>query len=79
MKLVCDTIKILQKNPKRNTKPEWEIRLESQVRKLQQTKVLRKENHKKVCWDEKTKNKTSENSEIKLENISQKILVKEGN
>ena len=44
------------KEPKNNIKPEWEIKLDEQVKNLQQqTKVLRKEKHKEICWDEKTK------------------------
>ena len=36
VKLVCDRIRVLLRKPNRNTKPGWEIRLEGQVKKLQQ-------------------------------------------
>ena len=35
-KLVSDKIDVPLRNPNRNTKPEWEIRLEAQVNKLRQ-------------------------------------------
>ena len=77
MKLVCDKIGVPLRTLNRNKKPGWEIRLEEQVKKLQQhVKVLRKEEHKGICWNEKIKIKQQTNWKIH-EEINQKILTKE--
>ena len=37
----------------KNLKPEWEIRRETQMRKLrQQAKMLRPKKNARICWDE---------------------------
>ena len=57
-KQVCDKIGVPPRNPNRNTKPGWKLRLDGQLKELQQqVKVLRKERHARICWDEKTKTK----------------------
>ena len=65
-------------NQNKNTKAGWEIRLEGQVKKLrQQAKVLRKEKHARIHWDEKTKKKQLTNLEALLEEeITQMIFSK---
>ena len=41
-----DKIRIFRRNPNRNTKPEWEMRKEEQIKKLrQQAKLLRPIKH----------------------------------
>ena len=39
-KLVCYKSDVSLSNPKGNTKPKWEIRLEGEVKKLRQAKML---------------------------------------
>ena len=56
-----------------NISPGWEIKLEGQLYSLQQeAKVLKKEKHKGICWDEKTKTKQQTSLTMQLEEISQK-------
>ena len=44
----------------RNSKPEWEIRLETQIKNLrQQAKMIRHMKNAGTCWDEKKRNSTS--------------------
>ena len=62
-KLVYDKIGIPLGNLNKNTKPWWEIRHEGQIKKMQKrTKVLNKEGHRRIYWDEKTQNKTADKS-----------------
>ena len=59
-------------NPNRNIKPESEIRLGGQVKKMQQVKVK----VKGICLDEKIKTKPQTSQTLQLEDMNQKILVK---
>ena len=62
--LVSDNIGIYLSNPNRNTKPKWEMRLEEQIRKLQQqTKLFRKEKHTKT---QKTDDTTRRNKSTNI-------------
>ena len=57
----------------RNKKPGWEIRLEGQIKKLQQpAKVLSKEKPARIYWDEKTKTKQQTSLMIQLKEINQR-------
>ena len=48
-KLFCNKISVPPRNPNRNTKPWWKIRLEGQVKKIRQkAKVLRKEKREDI-------------------------------
>ena len=77
-KLVWDKIGIPLKNPNRNIKHWWEIRLEREVKKLrQQTKELKKKKRIETCWDKKTKRKQQTYLKMQLEGVNQKILAKE--
>ena len=65
MKLVCDKISVPLRNSNRNTKPGWEIRLEVQVKKFRQVKMLRREiirEHASKCREEKTKKKAGKSN-----------------
>ena len=67
---MCNKIGVSLRNLNRNTKPEWEIRLEGLAKKLRkQAKMLRKKKnktkkkkHSKICWDEETKTKQQTSS-----------------
>ena len=50
-KLVCDKIDVPRRNPSRNIKPGWVIRLEGQV------------NYAKIVWGWKDQNKTTDKSD----------------
>ena len=71
-KQLCDKIDVALRNLNKNTKLGWEIRLEGQVKKLQQVKVLRKEKYANIYWDEKKQNKTA----IKSDNATSKFKIK---
>ena len=45
IKLVSNKIGILQRNHNLNTKLTWEIRLEGQIKKVRQARLLKKEKH----------------------------------
>ena len=55
--LVYDKIGVPLKNKNRNSKPEWEIRLEMQIINLpQQTKKIKQRENARTFWDgERTK------------------------
>ena len=42
-------------NTNRKSKPGWEIRLETQIRNLQESKMPRQKNNTRICWDEERK------------------------
>ena len=66
MKLVCEKIGVPLGNSNRNTKAGWEIRLEGQVKKFWQVRVLRKEKNATTCRDEKIKTKQQKNLTLQL-------------
>ena len=72
-KLVRDKIGIFYKNPNWNTKPEWEMRIEGQIKKLrQQTKLPRKVKHTRIQRNEKIpKRQLQTNMTTQLEEINQ--------
>ena len=76
-KLVCDKIGARLKNTNRNSKPGWEIRLETQIRNLQQGQMMRHRKNAGIFWDEKEK-ATQVKQTIQPEEINQKMLAKEG-
>ena len=75
-KLVCENIGIPSKSTKKQQKPGWEIRLESQIKKTTKTNPND---------EERRRNKRGEKEQatwgkitVQLEEINQKILAKEG-
>ena len=55
-KLVCGKKRVLLKNTKKDSIPEWKIRLETQVRKLrQQAKMLKQLKNMRLYSDEQRK------------------------
>ena len=69
VKLVCDKIGVLSKNMNRNSDPEWEIWLETQIRNLRpQAKTISQRKNAKI-WDEKKK-VTQVKQTIQLEEIN---------
>ena len=56
MELVYDKIVVLQKNLKENSKPGWEIWVETLMRNIrQQAKIIRLKKNAWAFWDEKEK------------------------
>ena len=55
-KLVCGKTGVPLKNMNRNSKPGWEMKLETQMRNVrQQVKRIRQRKNIGICWDEKRK------------------------
>ena len=75
-KLVCEIIWVLLKTTNRKSKPWWEIRLESLIRKLRQFAKMQGENMK-IYSDEAEKTRQLQRK-IQLEKTNQKVLAKEG-
>ena len=72
-KLVCEKVRIPLKTTDRKSKPGWELRLESQIRKLWQQAKVRKWNMK-IYLDEMEKVRQLE-WKVQLEETNQKVLV----
>ena len=76
-KLVCENIGIPSKSKKKQQKPGWEIRLESQIKKTTKTSP----NDEERSWNKRGGEKekaTWGKITVQLEEINQKILTKEG-
>ena len=59
-KLVSDNFGISQKNPNRNTKAEWKMRLEGQRKRLRlEAKMLTTEKCRGIYFEEKKRKQTS--------------------
>ena len=77
-KLIIDKIGIKQSSLNRYTKPGCEMMVQGQIKKLGQVKLLRKVKHTGTQWKEKTpKGRLQTSLSTQLEDINQKILVKE--
>ena len=77
-KLVCEKIGIPSQSIKKKSKPGWEIRLEMQMKNLwKQAKKIKQWKDAGICRDRKEK-ATQEKITIQIEEINQKVLVKEG-
>ena len=77
-KSICEKIGILLKSMNKKSKPWWEIRLETQIRKLRkQAKMIKQRKNAGICLDKKEKKATQEKITVQFEEINQKILVKE--
>ena len=78
-KLVCEKIGIPSKSTKKQWKPEWEIRLETQIKKLRkQVRMIKKERR----WNKREKKRNRQHKKkitVQLEEINQEVLAKEGN
>ena len=75
-KLVCENIGIPSKSTKKQQKPGWEIRLESQIKKLRKQARMMKRGAE-ISRGEKEQ-ATWEKITVQLEEINQKIRAKEG-
>ena len=75
-KLVCENIGIPSKNSKAKSKPEWEFRLETQMKNLR--KQMKEVKQKKNAEINRKENTTQEKLTVQLEEIHQKVLAKEG-
>ena len=60
-KLVCDNIDIPLMNQNRNTKPGLEMRLEGQIKKVRQARMLIKEKRTRIPGNDKTKKQKQKN------------------
>ena len=75
-KLVCENIGIPSKSPKKQQKPWWKIRLESQIKKNTKTSPNDKKERRWNKREEGTGN--VEKITVQLKEINQKVLAKEG-
>ena len=75
-KLVCENIGIPSKSTKKQQKPGWEIRLESQIKKLRKQARMMKRGAE--ISEGKKEQATWGKITVQLEEINQKILAKEG-
>ena len=73
-KLVRDKIGVPLRNSDRNIKSGWETESDG-LRNY--NKVLKKEKHKEIFWDENTKRKHQVSLIVQHEEVNQKILAKE--
>ena len=70
--MVCDKIGVPQKTTNENSKPGWEIQLETLIRNLlQQAKMIRQRKNTVTCGDKKEK-ATKVKITIQLEETNQK-------
>ena len=77
-KLVCGKIGIPLKSKKKKSKPEWEIRLETQMKNLRkQARMIKQKRDAEICGNRNEKS-TQEEIIIQLEEMKQKVLAKEG-
>ena len=60
-KSVCYKTGIPQRNPKRNNKAGWKIRIEGKIKKLrEQSKLLKKGNDIRTQWNKKTEKRSQQ-------------------
>ena len=78
-KLVCEKIGIPSKGTKENSRPGWEIQLETQIKKnrRKQAKMIKQRKDAGICRNKK-KRRQEKKIAIQLEEINQKVLAKEG-
>ena len=77
-KVVCEKIGILLKSTKKKSKPGWEIRLEMQIKNLRkQAKMIKQRKDAGIRKNKKEKAR-QEKITIRIEEINQKVLAKEG-
>ena len=77
-KLVCEKIGIPSKSTEEKSKSGWEFRRETQIKNLRkQVKMIKQKKNSGIIWNRKEKT-THEKLTIKLEEINQKVLAKEG-
>ena len=78
VKLVCGKLGIPSKITKEKSKPEWEFRLETQIKNLRkQAKMIKQKENAGIIRNRQEKT-TLEKLKIQLEEINQKVLAKEG-
>ena len=75
-KLVCEKIGIPTKSTKKQSKPGWEIWLETQIKNLRKQAKMVKQKDRGICRNRKEKT-TREKITVQLEEINQKVLAKE--
>ena len=76
-KLVCEKIGVLSKSTKKQSKPGWEVRLETQIKNLRKQTKMVKQKDPRICGKRMEKT-TREKITVKLEEINLKVLAKEG-
>ena len=76
-KLVFEKIGAPSKSTKKQSKPRWEVRLETQIKNLRkQAKMVKQKDPR--TYGKRMEKRTREKITVKLEEINQKILAKEG-
>ena len=76
-KLVCEKIGIPSISMKKQSKPGWEIRLETQIKNLRKQAKMVKQKDPGICGNRMEKT-TREKITVQFEEIYQKVLSKEG-
>ena len=76
-KLVCEKIGVPSKSTKKQSKPGWEVQLDTQIKNLRKQAKMVRQKDPGICWKRMEKT-TREKITVKLEEINQKILAKEG-
>ena len=75
-KLVCEKIWVPSKSTKKQFKPEWGIRQETQIKKSTKTSQNSKQKEPRIC-EKRMEKTTREKITVQLEEINQKVLAKE--
>ena len=76
-RLVCEKIGVPSKSTKKHSKPGWEVRLETQIKKLRKQAKMMKQKDPGICGMRMEKT-TREKITVQLEEINQKVRAKEG-
>ena len=76
-KLVCEKIRIPSKSTTKQSKPEWEIWLEMQIKNLRKQARMIEKRGAEISGNKKEQ-ATQEKITVQLEEINQKVLAKEG-
>ena len=75
--LLCEKIGIPSKSTKKQSKPGWEVRLETQIKNLRKLAKMVKQKDPRIYRKRMAKT-TQEKITVQLEGINQKVLAKEG-
>ena len=76
-KWVCEKIGVPSKSTKKQSKPGWEVRLETQIKNLRKQAKMVKQKDPRICGKRMEKT-TREKIKVQLQDINQKVLAKEG-
>ena len=77
VKLVCEKTGVPSKSTKKQSKPGWKVRLETQIKNLRKQAKMVKQKDPRIC-EKRMEKTTREKITVQLEEINQKVLSKEG-